>query len=209
MQRMNQPIIVNPRKELALEICSLATMEIAYRELTSVMETMIAWMARMKTRDINATPVNAIPRRSSLVRRTKCGTDRPVYRSVGFATEIRTVWTEQTRTKASTVQLQNPAVTVSSVVRTTVASTRIGEYFPVHGLSLKEHLVNILSHCRYCDHDNDCGDGSDEPRECKFRECTSEEFACRNSKCIRKNYVCDGEDDCGDRSDESSEFPFL
>ncbi|CAG2123537.1 unnamed protein product, partial [Medioppia subpectinata] len=28
-------------------------------------------------------------------------------------------------------------------------------------------------------HDNDCGDGSDEHRNCTFRTCSPEEFSCR------------------------------
>lgn len=55
----------------------------------------------------------------------------------------------------------------------------------------------------FLDHDNDCGDGSDEHRNCTFRECSEDEFSCRNTKCIRKTYLCDGEDDCGDGSDEN------
>jgi len=55
-----------------------------------------------------------------------------------------------------------------------------------------------------CDHDNDCGDGSDEGKECstQYRKCTEDEFACQNFKCIRKQFRCDGQDDCGDMSDE-------
>lgn len=55
-----------------------------------------------------------------------------------------------------------------------------------------------------CDHDNDCGDGTDEGKECHnhYKPCSPQEFACQNFKCIRMTYKCDGEDDCGDNSDE-------
>ena len=53
-----------------------------------------------------------------------------------------------------------------------------------------------------CDNDNDCRDGTDEPKNCTYKECTDEEFTCQNSKCIKKTYRCDKEDDCGDNSDE-------
>ena len=56
-----------------------------------------------------------------------------------------------------------------------------------------------------CDHDNDCGDGSDESKDCKdaYRKCNeTTEFTCSNAKCISINYRCDSEDDCGDNSDE-------
>uniref|UniRef100_T1GMY1 EGF-like domain-containing protein n=1 Tax=Megaselia scalaris TaxID=36166 RepID=T1GMY1_MEGSC len=55
-----------------------------------------------------------------------------------------------------------------------------------------------------CDHDNDCGDGTDEGKFCnsKYKTCSPEDFTCQNFKCIRKRYRCDGEDDCGDHSDE-------
>ena len=62
-----------------------------------------------------------------------------------------------------------------------------------------------------CDHDNDCGDGSDEGKDCKdhYRPCTDAEFTCQNAKCIAKIYACDGEDDCGDVSDEHNCGKFL
>ncbi|MFH4978606.1 hypothetical protein AB6A40_005315 [Gnathostoma spinigerum] len=59
-----------------------------------------------------------------------------------------------------------------------------------------------------CDGDDDCGDRSDEADSvCKNpnRNCTAEEFHCKNHKCIPKAWKCDNDDDCGDGSDEPSE----
>ena len=55
-----------------------------------------------------------------------------------------------------------------------------------------------------CDHDNDCGDGTDEGKDCHsvYKTCSPQEFSCQNFKCIRMSYKCDGEDDCGVNSDE-------
>lgn len=59
-----------------------------------------------------------------------------------------------------------------------------------------------------CDGDDDCGDRSDEvDTVCKNpeRNCTAEEFRCKNHKCISKAFVCDVDDDCGDKSDEADD----
>ncbi|XP_078282958.1 sortilin-related receptor isoform X2 [Rhinoraja longicauda] len=54
-----------------------------------------------------------------------------------------------------------------------------------------------------CDHDDDCGDYSDET-DCPTGLCDlKSQFKCRSSGiCIPAAYVCDREDDCGDNSDE-------
>ncbi|KAF5288914.1 hypothetical protein FQA39_LY03793 [Lamprigera yunnana] len=53
-----------------------------------------------------------------------------------------------------------------------------------------------------CDSNLDCSDGSDE-KSCN-KSCSSDQFACENSKCIPKIWVCDNQNDCGDKSDEKN-----
>uniref|UniRef100_A0A3B3RL20 Uncharacterized protein n=1 Tax=Paramormyrops kingsleyae TaxID=1676925 RepID=A0A3B3RL20_9TELE len=61
------------------------------------------------------------------------------------------------------------------------------------------------SHCIpghwQCDHDNDCGDNSDED-ECPPHQCSHSEFACTDRRCIAARWRCDGDQDCFDGSDE-------
>ncbi|XP_022107466.1 sortilin-related receptor-like [Acanthaster planci] len=52
-----------------------------------------------------------------------------------------------------------------------------------------------------CDHDNDCGDMTDE-LDCPYEGCRDDQFTCNNGHCIPSRWVCDFDNDCGDMSDE-------
>ncbi|XP_054719384.1 sortilin-related receptor-like [Uloborus diversus] len=54
-----------------------------------------------------------------------------------------------------------------------------------------------------CDGINDCGDYSDEGRQCDST-CDAGKFKCKNNRCIHATFRCDFDDDCGDRSDEEA-----
>jgi hypothetical protein len=64
---------------------------------------------------------------------------------------------------------------------------------------MKFLICSILSSS---DHDDDCGDGSDEPRNCTYTQCTSSQFKCDNLRCISESLKCNGRNDCFDNSDE-------
>uniref|UniRef100_A0A671PYM9 EGF-like domain-containing protein n=1 Tax=Sinocyclocheilus anshuiensis TaxID=1608454 RepID=A0A671PYM9_9TELE len=52
-----------------------------------------------------------------------------------------------------------------------------------------------------CDHDDDCGDRSDE-QNCTYPTCRGTYFTCPSGRCIHQVWLCDGEDDCEDNADE-------
>ncbi|XP_078381129.1 uncharacterized protein LOC144663915 isoform X2 [Oculina patagonica] len=60
----------------------------------------------------------------------------------------------------------------------------------------------IPSHWK-CDHDNDCGDNSDE-QGCAYSTCSPTQFKCDNGRCISGLWRCDHDDDCHDMSDEKN-----
>ena len=77
----------------------------------------------------------------------------------------------------------------------------------------KLNVFIFLLQAYFCDVDNDCGDGSDEPENCAYSRCRNDEFECKNKRCISKYWTCNGVNDCFDESDEEpelcSEYPFI
>lgn len=59
MELMNHQNIVKVTDALALETCSLATMETVYQEFIFAMATTIAWITAMKIIDMNAVSVTS------------------------------------------------------------------------------------------------------------------------------------------------------
>ena len=82
----------------ASETCSLATMETAYRTLTSAMATTIAWTTQTNLRLRIATLEPVIPRRNSNARPTKSTAAPCAFPESGCVTAIPTALTAPTKT---------------------------------------------------------------------------------------------------------------
>ncbi|XP_064646226.1 low-density lipoprotein receptor-related protein 2-like [Lineus longissimus] len=54
----------------------------------------------------------------------------------------------------------------------------------------------------FCDKDQDCLDGSDEPANCSASSCVGLHFTCGNGQCLPLHYLCNGLVECADATDE-------
>lgn len=90
-KQMNPKTTVKVKRGPVLEIYSHVIMEIVFHGYISVTEIMTVSTTLMKTFDISATLVSAIPTESLRVRPTKTGVAPNVYQSDGFVTETRIV----------------------------------------------------------------------------------------------------------------------
>ncbi|KAJ8403984.1 hypothetical protein AAFF_G00343340 [Aldrovandia affinis] len=128
--------------------------------------------------------------------------------TAGSVTGRTTVGTA--RTRAADAKTRPAALRGSTVPGPTYESAKAGcvfnntcaesEFMCQNRQCIPKHFV--------CDHDNDCGDGSDESLECEYPTCGPSEFRCANGRCLtQSSWECDGDFDCHDRSDEAPKNP--
>lgn len=75
-------------------------------------------------------------------------------------------------------------------------------YISYERLNLKKKS-NFLQKRWRCDHEDDCGDNSDE-MNCENYQCKNGTFQCASGHCIAAHFRCDGDRDCRDMSDEAN-----
>ncbi|XP_071103874.1 low-density lipoprotein receptor-related protein 2-like [Haliotis cracherodii] len=90
----------------------------------------------------------------------------------------------------------------SAVILCVVATGNGQACFPCNDGEFQCDNCRCILDTYLCDHDNDCGDNSDEKSNCTYPGCSGFEFSCKNQRCVSQKWVCDGSDDCGDGSDE-------
>ncbi|VDN01460.1 unnamed protein product [Thelazia callipaeda] len=64
--------------------------------------------------------------------------------------------------------------------------------------------VQCIPRRHFCDGEQDCDDGSDEPPSCGHRQCADWQFRCGSGQCIPQNWTCNEILDCSDGTDEAA-----